>query len=65
MKLSLFADHMIVHRKHPEESKDEILVTNLTKLLNTQPIYKNFSEFYILAADSLEYEFSIVLFALE
>ena len=42
MKLSLFVDHMIIHGKHSEDSKDEILVTNLTKQLNTQPIYKNF-----------------------
>ena len=31
MKLSLFVDHMIIHGKHSEDSKDEILVTNLTK----------------------------------
>lgn len=35
MKSSLFADHMSIHKENSKEPRDEILVTNLTKLLNT------------------------------
>lgn len=43
VKLSLFTDHMSVYGENSKESRDEILVNNLTKLLDTEPIYKNFS----------------------
>lgn len=52
MKSSLFADHMSIHKENSKESRDEILVTNLTKLLTTQPIYEKISEFYILATNN-------------
>lgn len=35
MKSSLFADHMSIHKENSKEPRDEILVTDLTKLLNT------------------------------
>lgn len=34
-KLSLVTDHMSVHGENSKESRDEILVINLTKLLAT------------------------------
>lgn len=50
VKFSLFTDHTSVHGENSKESRDEILVTNLTKLLDTEPIYKKiFTEFYLLA----------------
>lgn len=52
MKLSLFLNHMSIHKENSKEPRDKILVTNLTELLNTQPIYEKNSESYILATNN-------------